>query len=87
MPGIVAPSLSLVTGHLANGKPGLVAYSPDGTAKYIGIAVIGAPGPADIKGVEGDWVLMAQGRGYQVYNYKTGELSRSDETATPQDQR
>ena len=61
--------------------PGLVVIPITGRPHFIPIATNGGLGAARIAAVKGHWVLVAQGQGYEVYNYATGATARSDPAA------
>lgn len=63
-------------------QPAIVTLSGN-NAKLYELMDDGAPGPAYVDGVKGDWVLVGQGYGYQVFNYQTHVLDRSDQYANP----
>lgn len=72
-------------GFTGTGHPGIITIPSGGTPELITFPVSGAPGPAWIKDVKGDLVLIAQGHGHVVYDFKTGRVSRSDEDGNPRE--
>ena len=76
--------LQVASGHFAGvGAPAVITVDENGDTSYTGLQIFGSPGPARILGVKGSFLLIGQGRGYQVYNYRTGEVDRSDEQGNP----
>ncbi len=53
------------------------------SAVFYPLSINGAPRNAYIRGINGDWVLVAQGFGYEVFNYKTHSVESSDPNGTP----
>lgn len=77
----IHPSIQVVVGTRM-GWPFIVA-TKNGTLKWYRLGIEGAPGPAVIEAVKGDWVLLKQGYGYQVFNWKTGQRSSSNQNGVP----
>ncbi len=76
----VRGGLHVATGYIpARGAPGMVILYGDGTALFRPFPVQGTPGPARIREVRGEWVIIHQGRGTMAYNYRTGLLRRADD--------
>lgn len=74
--------LIVATGHFKTSEmPGIITRAPKGGTWFSELFTDGAPGPAYIKGVKGNWVLIAQGYGYTVFNYRTHQVARSDRYA------
>lgn len=78
----ITPNLSVASGSFqTSGEPGIITLTSSGVTSFTPLAPDGATGPAYIKGVKGDWVLIAQGYGYAVFNFQTHQTARSDQNA------
>lgn len=65
----------------SSGFPGVVIAPVSGSPSFYSLLVNGAPGPAYIQGYRGNWLWIGQGFGYELFNYVTGQSSRSDQNA------
>jgi len=78
--------LQVAAGHFTNtGAGAIITLDAEGSVKLVGLGVSGAPGPATIRSENGDLLLISQGLGYKLFNYRTEQVQRSDASGNPLD--
>ena len=79
----IGNSLQVWTGHFSeSATPALVTIQGSASAMYL-LNMNGAPGPAMIRGVNGNWILIEEGLGYEVFNYTTDAIESSNQDGAP----
>lgn len=80
----ISNRLQVISGFLSGAvQPAIITVAANGSPQLWTFPPIGAPGDAYIEGVKGSLVLVQQGFGYMVFNYKTDQIQRSDQNANP----
>ena len=80
----VRESIQVWSGYFSgSGQPEALEVQGGSAPSLYPLHILGAPGPAYIKGLNGEWVLIQQGFGYEVFDYVTHAAETSDQSGNP----